>query len=41
MAPNIVLLQKMASNVCRKTNEHLCLEATPKKVFMIVARANL
>jgi len=30
MAPNVVLLQEMAPNVCRKTHEDLFLEVTPK-----------
>jgi len=31
MAPNVVCLQTMAPNVCRKTHEDLFLEVTPKR----------
>jgi len=31
----------MAPNVCRKTNQDLILEATPKKIFMIFAGETL
>jgi len=39
MVPKCCL--EIAPNVCRKTNEDLVLEVTPKKVFVIFLRENL
>jgi len=41
MAPNVVWHQKMIPKVHGKTHEDLFLEATPKKVFVILVGKNL